>query len=293
MRKLFSSDYGTGLRFSSWPTALIGIVVIKAVLSLAVKPGSTLFSYSGISYFLLLLLAASFAIRNGIQNVLGGRPFWMFLAIAYGLWSLNQGLYLYYELGLRIEVPENSIADPVLFLHIVPFMAAVVTLPHPNISDRKPYRTILNSLLLLFFWSFLYGYAVFPYQYFRDATSYALRFDILYLSENLVLVLALGILTLRVQGPWKSTYLHLLGASTLYALSSAVANLAIDSGGYVNGKLYGLGLTAAVCWFLWIPLRARHVPGVEAKATRSDNNQSSQGSVWAMLVVVMISVPIV
>jgi PAS domain S-box-containing protein len=293
MRKPFSSDYGTGLRFSSWPTALIGIVVIKAVLSLAVEPGSTLFSYSGISYFLLLLLATGFAIRNGIQNVLGGRPFWMFLAIAYALWSLNQGLYLYYELGLRIEVPDNSIADPVLFLHIVPLMAAVVTVPHRNISDRKPYRAILNSLLLLFFWSFLYGYAVFPYQYFRDATSYALRFDILYLSENLVLVLALGILCLRVQGPRKSTYIHLLGASTLYALSSAVANLAIDSGGYVNGKLYGLGLTAAVCWFLWIPLRARHVPGVEAKATRSDNNQSSQGSVWAMLVVVMISVPIV
>jgi PAS domain S-box-containing protein len=293
MRKPFSSDYGTGPRFSSWPTALVGIVVIKAVLSLAVKPGSTLLSYSGISYFLLLLLATSLAIRNGIQDVLGGRRFWMFLAIAYGLWTLNQGIYLYYELWLRIEVPDNSIADPVLFLHIVLLMAAVVTLPHWNISDRKPYRAILNSLLLLFFWSFLYGYAVFPYQYFRDATSYALRFDVLYLAENLVLVLALGILSLRVQGPWKSTYLHLLGASTLYALSSAVANLAIDSGGYVNGKLYGLGLTAAVCWFAWIPLRARHVPGLEATATRSDDNPSSQGSEWAMLVVVMISVPIV
>src|SRR5580692_9029217 len=293
MRKPFSLDHRTGLRFSSWPTALIGIVVIKAVLSLAVKPGSTLFSYSGISYFLLLLLATSFAIRNGIQNVLVGRPFWMCLAIAYGLWSLNQGLYLYYELGLRMEVPDNSIADSLLFLHIVPLMAAVATLPHRNISHRNPYRVILNSLLLLFFWSFLYGYAVFPYQYFRDATSYALRFDILYLSENLVLVLALGILSLRVQGPWKSTYLHLLGASTLYALSSAVANLAMDSGGYVNGKVYGLGLTASVCWFVWIPLRARQVPGVEASATRSDNNHSSQGSVWAMLVVVMISIPIV
>src|SRR5260370_24168661 len=102
MTKPFSSNLGIKLRFASWPTALVGIVVIKAVLSLAVKPGSTLFSYSGISYFLLLLLATSFATRNGIQNVLGSRPFWMFLAIAYGLWSLDQSLYLYYELGLHI-----------------------------------------------------------------------------------------------------------------------------------------------------------------------------------------------
>jgi hypothetical protein len=150
MGKRFSSKLGIKLRFASWPTALIGIVVIKAVLSLAVKPGSFLLSYSGISYFLLLLLATGFATRNGIRQTFGSRPFWVFLAIADGLWALNQGLKLYYELGRHMDAPDNSIADPVLFLHIVPLMAAVATLPHRNISDRKPYHAILNSLLLLF-----------------------------------------------------------------------------------------------------------------------------------------------
>jgi PAS domain S-box-containing protein len=288
-----SSKLGIGLRFVSWPTALIGIVFIKAVLSLAVKPGSFLVSYSGISYFLLLLLATSFSIRNGIQNTLGSRPFWVLLAFAESLWTLDQCLFLYYELGLHVAVPDNSIADTVLFLHIVPLMAAVATLPHRDVSDRKLYRAILNSLLILFFWSFLYGYAVLPYQYsFSNAASCALRFDILYLVENVVLVLAVGILTLRVQAPWKSIYLHLLGASTLYALSSAVANLAIDSGGYTNGKLYGLGLTAAGCWFVWIPLRAQQLTGADVRATRSES-RGSKASVWAMLVVVLISIPIV
>ena len=271
--------------------------MIKAVLSLAVKPGSFLVSYSGISYFLLLLLATGFAIRNGIRQTFGSRPFWALLAIGYGLWALNQGLKLYYEFGRHMEVPDNSIADPVLFLHIVLLMAAVATLPHRNIFDRKPYRAILNTLLLLFFWGFLYGYFIFPYQYLFSSSatpaSYGLRFDILYLLENLALVLAVGILTLRVQPPWKSIYLHLLGASILYTLSSAVANLAIDSGGYVNGKLYGLGLTASVCWFLWVPLRAQQELGPEATATRFDSGESSRGSIWAMLVVVMISIPIV
>jgi hypothetical protein len=82
MREQTSSDFGIGLRLSSWPAALIGILVIKAVLSLAVKPGSFLVDYSGISYFLLLLLATSFAIRNATQETLGSRSFWVFLAIA-------------------------------------------------------------------------------------------------------------------------------------------------------------------------------------------------------------------
>ena len=296
MKKRLSSILEMGLGASSWPTALIGIVVLKAVLSLAVKQGSFLVSYSGISYFLLVVLATSFALRNTIENTLRRRSFWALLTVAYGLWALDQGLYLYYELGLHIEVPNTSMADPVLFLHIVLLLAAVATLPHRNVSDLKPYRLILNSLLLALFWIFLYGYVAFPYRYlFSGAApfSYAVRFDILYFLENLALVLVLGVLVFRVEAPWRSIYFHLFGASALYAVSSTFANLAIDSGGYVNGKLYGLGLTASVCWFVWVPLRARRVPETEVRAPQSDRSKRSEASVWPMLVVVMISIPIV
>jgi len=280
-----------GQQFASWPVALIGIVAFKAALLLALKPGSFVVSYSGVSYFFLLTLATSFAIRNGINNALGGRIFWAFLATGCGLWSLHQSISLFYELGLHIEVPENSIADPVLFLHIVLFIAALATLPHRNLSERKPYRAILNCLILLSFWGFLYGYAIFPSEYLASSSNYGTRFDMLYLLENLVLILAAGLLTLRAQIPWKAVYFHVLGASALYALSSAVANIAIDSGGYSNGKLYGLGLTASACWFVWIPLRARQFSGVEPRAAQS--NSSSQASAWALLMVMAISIPIV
>src|SRR5215472_18708506 len=105
MSKSSASTLGIKLGVSSWPTALIGIVMIKAVLSLAVEAGSFVVSYSGISYLVLLVLATCFAVRNSIQNTLGGRLFWGVIAIAYGLWSAHQALGLYYELGLRIEVP--------------------------------------------------------------------------------------------------------------------------------------------------------------------------------------------
>lgn len=291
-----ASILGMRLGVSSWPTALLGIVVIKAVLSLAVSPGSFVVSYSGISYLVLLVLATCFAMQNGIQNTLGGRLFWALLATAYGLWSAHQALDLYYELGRQIEVPDNSIDDSLLFLHVGVLGAAVASLPHRDVSNRKQITALANVLFVTFFCVFVYGYAVFPYQYLfpsGTAFSYSLRFDILYLLEDLAVILAVGVLALQVQAPWKSVYLHLFVASTLYALSSTVANLAIDSGGYVNGKLYGLGLTASVCWFVWIPLSARQVPSPQVKATPFDGGQSSKTSVWAMVVVVIISIPIV
>jgi PAS domain S-box-containing protein len=282
------------LRPLYWPAALIAVLVLRAVVSFAAKPNSPLLAYGGISYFILLLLATGFAIRNGVQNTLGSRPFWVFLAIGYSLWTLDQSIFIYHEFVLHTDVPGNSIADPVLFLHIVPFMAAAGILPTPHVSGPRLYRVLSISLLLVFFWGFLYVYAVFPFQYlFSSTTTYALRFDILYLIENLALVAVTGILSLRVQYPWKVIYLHLLGASALYALSSAVANTAIDSGGYVYGKIYGLGLTASACWFVWIPVRAQQITKAEVRTARFDTGQGSPASEWSMLAVLLISIPLV
>ena len=288
------SNLRVRLRPLCWPAALIAILVVRAAISIAAKPGSPLLAYGGISYFLLLLLATGVAIRNGVQNTLGNRPFWVFLAIGYSLWSLDQWVFVYHEFVLHTDVPDNPIADPVLFLHIVPFLAAAATVPTPHVSGPRLYRVLSIFLLLLFFWGFLYVYAVFPYQYlFSSRTPYALRFDILYLIENLALVGIAGIVSLLVKYPWKRIYLHLLGASALYALSSAVANTAIDSGGYVYGKIYGLGLTASACWFVWIPVRAKQITKSEVRAAGFDTGQGSTASAWSMLAVLLISIPLV
>ena len=85
----------------------------------------------------------------------------------------------------------------------------------------------------------LYVYAVFPYQYlFSNPTTYALRFDVLYLVENLVLIAEAGFSSLRVQYPWKMIYLHFVGrvGSVRLKLPPRVANTAIDTGGNVDGN---------------------------------------------------------
>ena len=287
------SNLRVRLRPLYWPAALIAILIVRAAVSFAAKPGSPLLSYGGISYFLLLLLATGVAVRNAVQNTLGSRIFWAFLATGYSLWALDQSIFIYHEFVLHTSVPE-SLADPVLFFHIVPFIAAVATRPAPHGSGPGLDRSLTNFLLLLFFWAFLYVYAVFPYQHlFSNTTPYALRFDILYLIENLALIAATGIVSLRVQHPWKLIYLHLLGAAALYALSSAVANTAIDSGGYVYGKIYGLGLTASACWFVWVPVRAQQITKPEVRAARFDTGQGAPASEWSMLVILLISIALV
>ena len=164
------SNLRVRLRPLCWPAALIAILVVRAAISIAAKPGSPLLAYGGISYFLLLLLATGVAIRNGVQNTLGNRPFWVFLAIGYSLWSLDQWVFVYHEFVLHTDVPDNPIADPVLFLHIVPFLAAAATVPTPHVSGPRLYRVLSIFLLLLFFWGFLYVYAVFPFQYLFSST---------------------------------------------------------------------------------------------------------------------------
>lgn len=253
------------LRFplSPWPSLLVGFLVIKAVLSLGFGLGNKLALYGSGAYFLLLLLATGFAALNAVERTQGRRLFWVFIAAGYGLWLLDQWVYMYYGAIRHTGVPDNSIADPALFLHLVPLMAAVAMQPHLKQYDQKSYRATLNFLFLLVFWVFLYAFLLFPYQFlFSNPAIYDPRFTLLYAVENSALVLILCLVIRRAQPPWRSIYFHLLGASALYALSSTLANMAIDLGKAYNGSLYSLAQNAAVCWFLWVPLHARQlVPG--------------------------------
>jgi hypothetical protein len=246
-----------------WPAVTIGVLIIKVVLSLGLGPNTGTARFGTIVYFVVLLLGGVFAIRNAVQQTDGSRFFWALMACGCGMWALDQWLYVYYVIGLGIDVPDSSIADPALFLHVVPFMAAVAIQPHMSRANKNFSRASLNFFLLLFFWVFLYAYALFPHQYLWNSSKYGVRFDILYAIENVTLVVAVGVAVARARGSWRSIYLQLFGASALYALSSTLANFVIDTGRPYNGSIYSLAQTAAVCWFAWVPLRARQLPQAE------------------------------
>jgi PAS domain S-box-containing protein len=291
---------GLRSRLYSWPAVAVALLVTQAALSLTLKQGPALVAYCEITYFLLLLLSSGVAVLNAVQSHQTIRLFWLFLAAAYGLWALVPCSW-FYNVVLHGKIPAFLFDNPPLFLHIVLMIAAVVSRPHLRLPSQRPYRATLNFLILLFVWVFAYAYLLFPYQYGPQASAMILRFEGLYLTENLLLLGVLGRLVFRSQFPWKSIYWHLFGASALYTLGSLTANVVWalkDPSGDLTGTpfpaargLIGMVFTAAISWFVWIGMQGRRLAPQLAQTVQLDTADTRYSSVLAMLAV--LAIPIV
>jgi hypothetical protein len=133
-------------------------------LSIALGQSPLLDAYCEISYLILLMLACGIATVNATQNTQTVRLFWSFLAAAFGLWALVPWAWFYYFV-LHRRTPVFLMETFPSFLHIVLMVAAVLSRPHLKLPERRPYRTTLNFLILLFVGVAAYGYVLFPYEY--------------------------------------------------------------------------------------------------------------------------------
>ncbi|MGO8735393.1 MAG: PAS domain S-box protein, partial [Terriglobia bacterium] len=205
--------------------------------------------------------------------------------------ALDSWLWIDYELIRHRQIPDSSIADPVLFLHVVPFLMALAARPELGRPSRGGHQTTLNLLLLLFVWVFLYAFLILPFQFLPgNSTLYSLRYNVLYFGENLVLIATLGFLVFRSPPPWKSLYWHLLGASALYASASLAANTAIATGGYSTGHWTDRATILAFCWLAWIPLRARALKAAAPALAQGRALGLQATTVLALLAVLTIPV---
>jgi len=119
---------------------------------------------------------------------------------------------------------------------------------------------MLDFALLLTWWVFIYVYAVIPWQTVQvDEPAYSANFNFAYLTEKLVLLIALAVLAYTADGGWRKLYGQLLGASALYASSSYVANWAIGHKLYYSGSIYDIPLSVSMAWMAAVPLLARRL----------------------------------
>lgn len=275
-------------RLYSWPTVTISLLIIQTALCIILKRGPALDAYCEISYFVLLVLACCIHALNASRSKQTIRMFWSFLALAFGMWALVPCAWFYYFV-LHGGAPAFLSETFPSFLHIVMMIAAVAFRPHLRLPSRRPYRTTLNFLVLLFVWVFAYAYILFPYQYGLLAGTTIRHYEAFYFTENLLLLAILGLLTLQSQRPWRSIYWQLLGASALYALGSLAANLAWASGNLYGG-LIGLPFTVAICWFVWIGLQGRRMAPQLGHTVQLDSTDTKYSSVLAMLAIVAVPV---
>jgi len=234
------------------------LVFLDAILCFALPRGRTLTTIGDITQCLLLAVGLLCLLTNTKEAEHRAKYFWALLALGCGLWLVAQILWTYFEVVLRQEAPNPFMGDVVLFLHLVPMMAALAVQPERERSDSGSQLGALDFALLLTWWLYLYLFVVIPWQYVSpNEAVYGRSFDFLYLLEHLAFLACVNAAWLRSTGPWKTVYGHLLGAASVYAAASIAASLAIDFGKYYTGSLYDLPLLGAMAWFIAVALVAQ------------------------------------
>ena len=147
-----------------------------------------------------------------------------------------------------------------LFLHIVPMMAALAMQPHKEQDERTTRLGSLDFALLVAWWLYLYLFAVIPWQYAHsDVIKFGNSFNALYLTEKMAFLAGLVVLWWNSNRAWKTVYAHLFGASLAYSFSSYFANWAIDRNIYYSGSLYDIPLVVSMAWFTFAGVTALHL----------------------------------
>src|SRR5215471_15589671 len=233
------------------------VLVVFAGVLMVLPRGLAVTAVGDLVSLLALALATCAMTASAIGNRGQTRLFWSLLAVGCFLWTVNQGLWTYHEVFLRRDVPDPFVGDVILFVHIVPFMAAVALRPHRPPEEQKMYFATLNFVMLLIWWVFLYAFIVFPDEYvILNPIVYSTNYDLLYLVENLVLVVTLAVFALNTRKSWKAIYRTLFIACSLYALTSETMNMAIAHGAYFSGSYYDILFVASVCAVILVPVQA-------------------------------------
>ena len=248
-------------------------LTITAAMAMAQSQAFHVTAFSNITALLLLFVATFVMAKNGVAEQGSTRGFWILMATGFAFWASNQAGWTWYEVVLRRPIPDPFFGDALLFLHVVPFMAAVALRPHRTQEETKDSFGVLNSLMLLLWWIFIYGFVVFPEEYLSlNAPVYTRSYDLLYLIESLMFLGIVGLAAINAEGSWRRTYLHLFGATALYTINSQAMNAAITRGTYHSGGWYDVPYMASLCWLVGV--------GVSSQEFHPQARRPADHSLW-------------
>lgn len=212
----------------------------------------------------LIVIAGSciFSAKNALDSRGHTRLFWTLLTIGTGMWTFNQSCWVWYEVITHKTLPEPFYGDVVLFLHVVPIMAAVAIRPHLADEREGTLPSALNVLILLIWWIVVYAFFVFPDEFIvTNLAKYNPRWDLLYFVEGILLIAISASAFFSSTGPWRSLYRNIFFAAALYTFSSEAMNAAIARGTYKTGGIYDLPFLGAALCFLWVAVSGRQFLG--------------------------------
>lgn len=245
--------------YSKLWTAAVAVCLATLVLAALILPQSVrLTALSDVVQCLLLFSGALSLIPHVARSSGRLRLFWTLITTGITFWFSYQLVWTYFEVWLRVDVPDLCAADMILFLHIVPLMAALALRPHAPQDEYAARLRRLDFALMVTGWVYLYVLIVIPWQYvMADVAAYDRNLNSLYLIEKLAFLGTLLLAWRGSKGGWKTFYASLFGASFLYAAGSHMANWAIDRHSYYSGSLYDIPIAASMAWITIIGLWTR------------------------------------
>ncbi len=277
--------------YSKLWTATVAACLAALILgALILHRSFALTAFSDWIQCILLLSAALSLVPNAMRSHGRLRLFWAFLATGMAFWFSYQLMWTYFEVWLRTDVPDLCAGDIILFLHIVPLMAALALRPHAPPDEYSSRLRRLDFALMMVWWMYLYVFAVMAWQYVvPNIAAYNDNLNLLYLIEKLAFLVALLMAWMNSKGSWRALYANLFGASLTYAASSYFANWALGRQAYYSGSLYDIPLAASMAWITMIGLWSRD----DAPHPAPRTNSASHG-VWLARVgmVTVFSLPL-
>jgi signal transduction histidine kinase len=228
---------------------LVCLVLLQVAASLLARRGFALIAVSDILQSLLLLSAVLSCLPSIFPSRGRKRLFWVLMAAGFATWFGYQFVWTWVEVVQRREIPDLFIWDALLFLHIVPIMAALALQPNVQQQERDLRLGSLDFAMLFLWWLFVYGYSVLAWQFaFASPPEYQFNLNTSYLVEKVALLAGLALLWYRSSGQWRTLYGHWFGASLLYSVSSYIATRAVGEHTYYSGSLYDLPLVVSMAW---------------------------------------------
>jgi diguanylate cyclase (GGDEF)-like protein len=262
------------------------VVCAHVLVSLLAPRSFGLTAFGDLTQCVLLSLATVAIAWNVGHTQKKSQFFWALMAFGCGMWLCAQVLWTYFEVYLRQEVPNPFVGDVILFLHVVPMMAALAVQPHVQRNEHSLRLVSLDFFLLLSWWLYLYLFIVIPWQYVSpDEATYGNSFDLLYACEQVVLVTAAGLIWKRSRGTWQNIYGRFVKAALLYSVGSIIAGVAIDFHRYYTGSLFDVPLVTAMAMFAAAGLRGHDSWGDQACDPSARHDHSMWTARLAMIAV--------
>jgi signal transduction histidine kinase len=263
-------------RYKVWLATVAGLLAALVLAALFLSRSFRLTACSDVIQCFLLASGAAAFVPLILRSQGRQRLFWSLITLGISFDLIYQLLWTYYEVILRRDVPDLFPGDVILFLHIVPLMAALALRPHLSRDEYAARVGRLDFALLLMWWFYLYVLIVIPWQsVVPDVPAYNRNLNAVYLAEKIAFLAGLIVCWLTSKGAWRTLYGSLFAVNLCYAASSTVANWAIARKLYYSGSLYDIPLVAPMAYLTWIGLRTRvEKPGIE------DREVSTVYGVW-------------